>query len=204
MNILVLEDQDLMRRSIMSIAERHYSGSTVYGAATLQSAQQLCATHEFHLTIIDPGLPGFAPESARDRFYVVETIVMATPEALHIVLTGNDSKAESDLLKGLSIAAYASKTGLNQAGLKALFGEVSDKGYAVQLANTAGAVEIGYAMLSPREQQIIELMQERKPGQQRSDIYEQMAMLYEVEPSTAERYFKTASQKLRRTGRPVP
>jgi len=193
-----------MRKSIMSIAERHFSGSTVYGAATLSAAEMLCATHEFHLTVIDPGLPGFAPESQRDRFHVVETIVVATPNARHIVLTGNDSKAESDRLKRLGIAAYASKTGLNQAGLKALFVEVDDQGYAVQLANTADGVEIGYAMLSPREQQIIELMQKRKPGQQRSDIYEQMAELYAVEPTSAERYFKTAMQKLKRTGRPVP
>ncbi len=88
---LVIEDQDLMRLALISELKAALRDCIVQGAATWEIASGLLREHSFDLVIIDPGLPGFDPTSPQHRLAVVKAVVDASPDALHIVVTGSDS-----------------------------------------------------------------------------------------------------------------
>lgn len=198
---LVLEDQDLMRLTIMEIVEEHYSGCNAEGARTLEAALAILHGNSFDLVVIDPGLPGFEPTGAEDRLSVVSQIVNASPNARHIVLTGSDSDSEALAMKHLGVDGYVAKVGLSRPRLKSLLSEISADTFSIHLADiTIERRQLGLANLTKREQQIMEMMMDRRSGMKRKAVYEQMANFYKIDVSTAEQYFKSAVKKLRDRG----
>ncbi|MCX8571096.1 response regulator [Aminobacter sp. MET-1] len=114
---LIIEDQDLMRLTVMEIIEEHFSGCNVEGAQTLEAALALLKPNAFDLVVIDPGLPGFNPGLDEDRVSVVTQIVKASPHAKHLVLTGTDSETEADVMREIGINGYVAKIGLSRLRL---------------------------------------------------------------------------------------
>lgn len=58
---LVIEDQDLMRVSLIRELKAVLSECVVLGAASFEQALTLLHGGEFDLVVIDPGMPGYNP-----------------------------------------------------------------------------------------------------------------------------------------------
>jgi DNA-binding NarL/FixJ family response regulator len=193
---LVIEDQDLMRLTVMEIVEEHFQGCNVQGAQTLEGALAIMRRDRFDLVIIDPGLPGFNPNKEEDRLSVVSQAVKASPGAKHIVLTGTDSEAEAATMQQLGIDGYAAKIGLSRIRLKEVLAEVAPNSFTLQLADISSQRRhFGLGELTRRERQVMELMMDRPKGQKRKEVYQKMATTHQIDASTAEQYFKSAVRK---------
>lgn len=202
--VLVVEDQDLMRLAMIRELKAMIpasEGCIVYGAGTLEMAISLLETESFDLVVIDPGLPGFDPISRRDRLFVVEQIIEASPTAIHIIVTGSDAIEEWYEFKQRGAVAYLGKTGLNREVIAGALQEISIKGISVHLSEIQMAkFEYHYSGLTPREQEILDWMRCRPRGMKRKEIYEQMGMYFDIDAGSVEKYYKQARAKLIRTG----
>jgi DNA-binding NarL/FixJ family response regulator len=202
--VLVVEDQDLMRLALIQEVKGIMPaspGCIVCGAGTFEVAIDLLQQESFDLIIIDPGLPGIDPTSRKARLSVVEQILDSSPAAIHIVITGSDTVEEWNGYKRCGVAAYVGKTGLNRELIARVLEEISAAGTAVHFSNIRQtASEFHYSGLTPREQEILDWMRRRPKGMKRKEIYEQISSRFDIDPSTAEKYYKQARAKLMRTG----
>lgn len=199
--VLVVEDQDLMRLALMGELKESLHDCMTFGAESLELALQLLDGEDFDLVIIDPGLPGFDPTSYTDRLTVVEKLIEASPSAIHLIVTGSDSRKEAEACRRLGAACYVGKTGLPQGMLASILEDISSSGFAVRLSlMEMHRPEIHYSGLAQREQQIVDMMARRERGMTRQQIYCQMAARLDIDPGTVEKYFKQARAKLLKQG----
>lgn len=198
---LVIEDQNLMLSILIEVVQEHYPSYLVLGASTFEMAQRLLSSGEFDLVLIDPGLPGIDPSDINSRRELIRTAIQASPNAVHVVLTGNDSAEEEQDLRALGANAYLGKTGLTRASLHEVLNRTAAEDYSVKFSESVDhKPHVSVSQLSLRERQILELMLRRRPGQTRQFVYHQMGSIYEIDAGSAERYFKSAIKKLRLGG----
>jgi DNA-binding NarL/FixJ family response regulator len=198
---LIVEDQDLMRLALMAELKENVTDCYLAGAQTFEIATQLLEQEEFNIVIVDPGLPGFDPTSPRDRISVVERIIEASPDAIHIVVTGSDSTSEAEACRRLGAAAYLGKTGLSRGALGDVLQEVSEDGFSLRYSQAdSRQPDVNFSGLTPREEQIIGMMMCRKPGMKRRDVYESMGQRFSIDAASAEKYYKQARAKLLKHG----
>jgi DNA-binding NarL/FixJ family response regulator len=203
-NALVVEDQDLMRQALMAELQAGLADCFISGAQTYAVARRLLSEERFDLVVTDPGLPGFDPTSDRDRLMVVETIIRAAPTAIHVVVTGSDSKDEASACRGLGASAYVAKTGLSPGTLCEILGQIAQDAFPLRYATAdAQYPEINVSGLTPREGRVVELLLARRPEETRRRVFEQMACDLNIDSASAERYYKQARAKLLKLG-PLP
>lgn len=201
---LVVEDQNLMRQALMAELQAGLDDCFISGAQTFAMAQRLLAEDQFDLVVTDPGLPGFDPTSRRDRLLVVETMIRSAPTAIHIVVTGSDSNGEAVACRALGASAYIAKTGLSPGTLCEILGEVAQDAFPLRYSvSDAQTPEVNISGLTPREGRVIELLLGRKAEETRREIFEKMAKEFNIDPSSAEKYYKQARAKLLKLG-PLP
>ena len=199
--VLVIEDQDLMRLALINELKAALRNCIVQGAATWEIASGLLRDHSFDLVMIDPGLPGFDPTSPQQRLAVVKAVVDASPQALHIVVTGSDSIEEGEECRKLGANAYVGKTGLDRDTLSSLIEKISDTRFSLSLSAVKSETpEFYYSGLTPREQEIIDFMRRRPKGVKRKEVYEEMGDRFGIDPYTVEKYYKQARAKLLKNG----
>lgn len=202
---LVVEDQTLMRLALMKEVQTSFEECIVLGAETLQVAAAELQTNQFDLVVIDPGLPGFDPTSQTDRIGVVEQIVEASPSAIHVIVTGSDNRAEAEGFQQIGAAAYLGKTGLAPGVFSDVLDDISRKGFSMRLSRVAMTKpDYRYSVLTPREQEIIDLMARRSSGVKRKEIFALMAGRLDIDAGSAEKYYKKARAKLLKQGQPLP
>lgn len=199
---MIVEDQDLMRLALIAELKAAFPDCYIAGVQTFDLAVRLLADEDFHVVIIDPGLPGFDPMSPSDRLHVVEAIVHLAPDALHIVVTGSDTKMEAAACRSLGVAAYLGKTGLSEGELGEVLKQITRDGFSLRhsLAD-ARSPDIHFPGLTPREQQVMAMMICRRPGMKRRDVFEGMAARAAIDAASAEKYYKQARAKLLKRGR---
>lgn len=199
---LIVEDQNLMRLALTAELKAGFPDCYIAGVQTFELATRLLADEEFDVVIIDPGLPRFDPMSSTDRLHVVERIVRSAPDALHIVVTGSDTKPEAAACRALGVAAYLGKTGLAEGELGQVLKQITRNGFSLRhsLAD-AHLPDIHFPGLTPREQQVIAMMMCRQPGTKRRDVFEGMAARVAIDAASAEKYYKQARAKLLKRGR---
>lgn len=201
---LVVEDQDLMRQALMAELQAGLDYCFISGAQTFAMAQRLLAEDQFDLVVTDPGLPGFDPTSGRDRLLVVETVIRSAPKAIHIVVTGSDSNDEAVACRELGASAYVAKTGLSPGVLCEILGQVAQDAFPLRCSvSDAQIPEVNVSGLTPREGRVIELLLGRSLEETRREIFEKMAKEFNIDPSSAEKYYKQARAKLLKLG-PLP
>lgn len=201
---LVVEDQDLMRQALMAELQAGLDDCFISGVQTFALAQRLLSEDQFDLVVTDPGLPGFDPTSGRDRLLVVETFIRSAPNAIHIVVTGSDSNDEAVACRELGASAYVAKTGLSPGMLCEILGQVALDAFPLRYSvSDAQTPEVNISGLTPREGRMIELLLGRKPEETRREIFEKMAREFNIDPSSAEKYYKQARAKLLKLG-PLP
>lgn len=199
---LVIEDQDLMRLALIAELKANIDDCIVLGAQTLDIASEQMDGESFDLVIIDPGLPGIDPTSQPHRLAVVAKIIGASPSAIHLVVTGSDCLAEAEECRKIGATAYIGKTGLSRGVLANILKDVSTSGFSVCLSNSPmERPDFHYSGLTPREQEVVDLMTSRNRGTKRKQIYEQMGARLGIDFCTAEKYFKQARAKLLKRGR---
>ncbi|MGK9230670.1 response regulator [Inquilinus limosus] len=199
--VLVIEDHELMRLGLISELSSLLKDCVIHGAGTIESAKPLLRAHEFDLVVIDPGLPGFDPTSRSHRLTVVKEVVEATPQAIHIVVTGSDRLDESEQCRRLGANGYVGKVGLDRDVLDRVLREIAETGFATVLSHVKHkAPEFHYSRLTPREQEIIDFMRQRPQGVTRKEIYAAMGDRFGIDPQSVEKYYKQARAKLFKIG----
>jgi len=202
---LVVEDQTLMRLALMKEVQTSFKECIVMGAETLQIAAGELEAKHFDLVVIDPGLPGFDPTSQADRLGVVEQIMEASPSAIHVVVTGSDRFCEAENFRQVGAAAYLGKTGLAPGVFRDVLEAISTYGFCVRLSRAAMTKpDYRNSALTPREQDIIDMMAKRAPGVKRKEIFALMASRLNIDASSVEKYFKQARAKLMKQDLPLP
>lgn len=199
---LVVEDQDLTRYMLAQEVQSYFPDCTVHGAPNLDSACKLIHENEMDLIIIDPGLPGFDSISTDDRMLVVETIINASPKALHFIFTGHDKPEEATLYENLGASGYVSKIGFIPGMLPHILQDIAANGFSMRLAGEHDpSTETFYPGLTEREHQIVQWMMRRPPDMKRKDTFRQAARHYGIDQQSAERYYKQARAKLLKRGK---
>jgi DNA-binding NarL/FixJ family response regulator len=202
---LVVEDQTLMRLALMNEVQASFEKCVVLGAETLNIATVELQNNHFDLVVIDPGLPGFDPTSQGDRVAVVDRIIEASPSAIHIVVTGSDNRCEADGFRRIGAAAYLGKTGLAPGVFSDVLDDISTKGFSLRLSRAVMTKpDYRFSVLTPREQEAIDMMAHRAPGVKRKEIFSLMADRLAIDAGSAEKYYKQARAKLMRQGHPLP
>ncbi|RCS21372.1 DNA-binding response regulator [Phyllobacterium salinisoli] len=199
---LVVEDHDLMRLALIAEVKASVDDCLVIGAQTLEIASEQLSDQVFDLIIIDPGLPGFDPMSRNDRLEVVEKIIASSPKAVHVVVSGSDTLAEAEEFRKIGVAGYVGKTGFTRGVLAGVLHNIATNGFSMRLSKPVmEAPDLHYSGLTPREQEIVDLMACRERGVRRKTIYEEMGARCEISVCTVEKYYKQARAKLLRRGR---
>ena len=111
MNILVVEDQPVVRELLAAIATCTFKGSRVHSAADLESALELAHTTRMQIVLLDLGLPGCQGIEALRRFretFPVLTIVVVSSNQDPLVISGAlDAGASGYVPKGLTPAGLS-------------------------------------------------------------------------------------------------
>lgn len=200
-DVLVVEDQHLMRLALVLELQAALPGSIVHAAATMATAVDLVRMTPFALVLIDPGLPGYDPRSDDDRLRVVRSIVEQSATAIHIVITGSDSKEEWDACRAMGVAGYIAKNSLKPGTMTTILEKIADHGFCVGIMHeTSAAPEVYHSALTPREQEVLGWMRQRQAGVSRKEIYEQLGEQLNIDAASAERYYKRARAKLLKFG----
>ncbi|EJN00353.1 response regulator [Phyllobacterium sp. YR531] len=203
-NILVIEDQHLMRLALVQEVQSAIPNSIVHAAPSLETALDLIGTITFELILVDPGLPGFEPGSTNDRRHVISTLLERCPQAIHIVVTGTDTRKEWDEFRKLGVSGYIAKNNLRPRSMNAILDEIAEHGSSAGLVHESGSKpEIYHGSLSAREQEVLAWMRQTSAGISRKQVYEQLAEQMNIDPASAERYYKRAKAKLLKYG-PLP
>lgn len=193
----------MMRAMFIESLEQFFHGIRARGVGTFQTAITELERASYDLIVIDPGLPGYHATDAAARSNAVRSIVHASPQSAHLVITGIDSQAEAEALADLRLAAYVSKIGLSRVRLTERWNALRQAHYHVQLANPdLYAIDIGLSGLTDRERLAVELMRERAPGETRRSIHQKMADQLNISVDSAAKYFKSGNRKLRRKDDP--
>ncbi|MGH6861717.1 MAG: response regulator [Phyllobacterium sp.] len=200
-NILVVEDQHLMRLALVHELQAAIPASVVHAAPTLETAMDLVRSTSFALVFIDPGLPGGDPRSRGARLKIVTALMEESVSAIHIVVTGSDSREEWERFQRLGVAGYIAKNNLKPGMMNAILDDIAKHGSSVGLLHeTDTAPEVYHFALSPREQEVLGWMRQKPAGISRREIYDQLGEQMSIDAASAERYYKRAKAKLLKYG----
>ncbi|PSH70384.1 DNA-binding response regulator [Phyllobacterium brassicacearum] len=200
-NVLIIEDQHLMRTILVDELKTALTTCFVQGAANISQAIDMLETSQFDLVIIDPGLPGFDPRSQADRIAVVQMIVERSPNAIHFVITGSDTDEEWRAFQKLGVSAYLAKNFIRPGSMIEVLDDFANDGQSVRFSDEAPSPpEFVYSGLTPREQEIVNWMRQRPAGKSRREIYDELGHRFDIDADSAEKYYKRARAKLLKTG----
>lgn len=206
--VLVIEDQNLMLDALVKELEAAFARMgtcLVQGALTLQQARDLLQAVDFEIVITDLHLPGFNVHSFEDRMTVLETVISASPDAIHIVLTGFDSAEEAYECRDRGAAAYVAKTGLDRHALGGILQEISEDDFSMRLSSVIQrGPHFRYSELDPSEQEILDYMLTRPKGMKRQDVYDLLADRDGVQAESVQKRYKRMRAKLLKNGLTLP
>ena len=198
---MIVEDQHLMRLALVHELQAAIPACVVHAAATIATALELIEANQFALILIDPGLPGYDPRSAVSRLRTISTIVERTPAAIHIVITGAESAQEWGKIRTLRMTGYIAKNSLKPGTMTAILQSIADHGCCVGLMHeTSMSPEVYHAVLSPREQELVQWMMQRPANISRKTIYDQLGEHLNIDAASAERYYRARRAKLLKFG----
>lgn len=202
---LVIEDQYLIRLSLMEQICAAFFDSFVVGTEHLELAIRELEARDYDIVVIDPELPRVDSTSPQDRKQVVARIVAAAPGATHIVVTGSDDRCEINEMRALGIAAYLDKVGLDPELFVDLLKEISARRFTIRLSETAMTVpDYRYSYLTPREQTIISAMTRRPPKKKRKEVFAMVAERFGIDSDSVRGYYKSGRAKIMKYGHGLP
>ncbi len=112
MNILVVEDQAVVREMLTAVAFSALPGSRVHSARDLEEGLAAARASAIDLVLLDLGLPGCrgvdAVKRFRQAFPQVTIVVVSSNEDAQVVSEALQAGAASFIPKALSVAGIAS------------------------------------------------------------------------------------------------
>lgn len=199
--ILVIEDQDLMRISLLAELKLIFQHCMVFGAQNLRVAEDLLSMMSFDLIAVEPGISETGCASAAHRLAMISKIIAVSPKSMHLVITSADTGREAENCKQLGILGYTGKVGLTRSTLESILSKMLRREYVAHFSHPVkDRPDICYTSLTPREQEIVNLMIARRPGVKRKVVYEEMGNRCGIAVCSAEGYFKQAKAKLQQCG----
>lgn len=111
MNVLVVEDQNVVREALVAVASSAYRGATIKAAADLEEALVTAATTPMDAVLLDLGLPGYRGIDALKRFRAafpkVPVVVISSNEDSQIISDALEAGAAGFIPKALTAAGIA-------------------------------------------------------------------------------------------------
>jgi DNA-binding NarL/FixJ family response regulator len=111
MNVLVVEDQTVVRELLFAVASSAYRGATIKTAADLEEALLTAATIPIDAVLLDLGLPGCRGIEALKRFRAafpkVPVVVISSNEDSQVIADALEAGAAGYIPKSLSAAGIA-------------------------------------------------------------------------------------------------
>lgn len=201
-DILVVEPNDHLRKSLFAEFTRLFKRSAIVGAPTFEIAFNLLQSQTFDIVSINPGISGHIPSAESMRVEIVSQLMSAAPETLFLIITDSQSIPEALACEAIGAAAYLSLSGFDHVTGKDVLKEIASGSFAVRLSSqSAFSPELYFSDLSDREQDILNRVRARNGGVTLKDVYEQAARdLGGVDPQTIKRYHMQARSKLLREG----
>lgn len=123
MNILVVEDQPVVREMLTAVASSAFRGARVHAVGDLESAIEAARATPMNLALLDLGLPGCKGADAvlrfRQAFPKVVAVVVSSNEDQQVIASALEAGASGYLPKGLSPKGMAAAlSGLASAAIR--------------------------------------------------------------------------------------
>jgi len=199
-SVLVIEDHHLMRLAIIEELKSLVPNGLFFGASDLDTALKIINIQPIQLIITDPGLPGFDPSSYEDRFLVIQSVLTANPEAIHVVMTGNFSPAEWSMFQKKGVKGYWAKTSITRQNIESSLKHlIHDSEHVMPPTFEAYNPDLHYAALTEREQQTLNWVRENHSQKSLETLFEEAAIKNGIEPESFKTFYKRARTKLRKT-----
>ena len=111
MNVLVVEDQAVVREVLIAVASSAYRGATIRAVANLEEALITAAELPIDAVLLDLGLPGCSGIQAlrrfRSAFPKVPVVVISSNEDNQVIADALEAGAAGYIPKALSAAGIA-------------------------------------------------------------------------------------------------
>ena len=111
MNVLVVEDQCVVREILIAVASSAYRGATIRAVADLEEALITAAEIPMDAVLLDLGLPGCSGIQAlrrfRSAFPKVPVVVISADEDSQVIADALEAGAAGYIPKALSAAGIA-------------------------------------------------------------------------------------------------
>jgi DNA-binding NarL/FixJ family response regulator len=111
MNVLVVEDQQVVREVLVEVASSAFRGAKISAAADLEEALAAAQATPMDAVLLDLGLPGYRGIEALQRFRLsfpqVPVVVISSNEDSQVIADALEAGASGYIPKALSAAGIA-------------------------------------------------------------------------------------------------
>lgn len=197
--VLIVEDDDLYFESL----HRHFKKrfDQIVHAGSLDAAVKALKLNSYDLVAIDLGLPSNAntDEQAKTRIHVLESLLGASPNSTHVVITGQYNSKEAQECRKAGARGYFSKARLNSPKLAELLGELNSSEFVEHSGNEyqADANIASYPVLTLAEEECLQWVEKRPKSMKRIELFKLMARHFSYKNyAIAEQKYKRARSKV--------
>ncbi len=136
MNVLLIEDQDLLRHAIMHGVDYLCCYSTITAYGSFDAFHDAKDGKRYDIALVDPGVPPIDAGNHNERLAALSRLIHSLPAHCEIiVLTGHFSESEAHVMLKAGAHKYLSKNGLNLFDLR-LF--IEDKTHRIFYPHQTG------------------------------------------------------------------
>lgn len=137
MNVLLIEDEDILRHAIIMSVGQVFGDAEITAYASFNDLWEHEADlSRFSLALIDPGVPPIPTGANRQRLEALSKLILAADNACRIIVfTGSFNTNEAELMFAMGVEKYLSKTGINILELRKA---INDKSVKIVPPNTTG------------------------------------------------------------------
>ena len=176
MNLLVVDDHALFREGLRALLANISPGVSIKEAASVETAAIECKSTQFRMVLLDLGL------ATTDGLETLERFRLAVPEVPVIVLSGDQDPRHIRAAIDLGAVGFIPKAHTSELMIAALRFVLAGGVYlppsvleddinGTQLSvDTAATVSLAFARLSPRQQEVAQLLLQGAVGAHLSDL----------------------------------
>jgi len=166
-NVLIIEDHDIVAAAVEIILVENFSKAVIQKSGSFQKALKLLETGPFiDLIILDVDIPG------GESYRMIERLRKVQPNVRILVFTGQDERQHAIRFLKAGANGFLAKTDPVEECAVAARMILNDKKYVSEVVQqlitnsffekSAVAEDLGESLLSPRENEVLELLMQGK------------------------------------------